>query len=381
MIALDDRTLPDRSPAELRALAGTHAARFRRRRRHRAAGAAGATVLALLATLTHEPQVEVRTTRPADVVEEATGAAPSAPSLPVPRKAPAVGAAPSATTTTTGTAAARDEPATQPDGPKPARPHTKLLFVRGSGGLWELSLDDGSSRLLQDAGFDGRWSPDGRRVVLETGMGLALLDVESGERTTLFEQDYLEHDTFHRPAWLPDGNAIVFQQSRQTGVTTWTTELWVIEVATREMRLLRVGSNPSVARDGRILYSCDHGEWCLTDAAGADLGVVVNSQGFSDAVLSPDGRRLVGHRPGSSGADLVVQQLDGWGRRVLLSGRTEGRPAWFPDGTRVAFKPRSTHSLEPPGETGIWSVRTDGTDVRRHTDGKGDRSPDLVHAH
>lgn len=388
MIVIDEPTFPTRPVAELRAAADRHASRLRRRLRRRAAGLTGAaivTALAVFALGTSRPDVDVRTIPPAEsdrLVDEA----PVRDVARRPRTTRPESSAerpPSQQPSSSGQAPTSDSADEAPPGPKLALPHTKLLFVRSSGGLWELSLESGSMRKLQESGFAGRWSPDGRRIVLETGMGLALLDVASGERTVLFEQDYLEHDSHYQPAWLPDGSSIVFQQNRQTGATTWATELWVVDVQTRATRFLRTGSEVSVSRDGRILYRCDHGEYCLTDSTGADLGVVTNSQNVSHAVLSPDGRRIAGLRFGSSSTpNLVVQGLDGWGRRVLLATTVSGRPAWFPDGSRVAFSPVPTHTLEPEGTPGIWSVAVDGSDVRRHTDGGGgdDLYADLVHA-
>jgi Tol biopolymer transport system component len=385
VIVIDESAWPTRNRAELRAAADRHTRRFRQHRRQRtAAGVTGTAllvVLMLLATNTAGPETGLRTTRPADpgtlpgeaaVVEGDSGTP-----------------ARSTTTTSTDTSTAQsdapqskkpaieDAPVASPDTDS-THPRTKLLFVRTSGGLWELTLETGAYRKLHDSTFAGRWSPDGRFVVMDIGWDLIVLDAETGRTRVLFGIEQFEDESIGLPAWMPDGTAVVFEYKRRTDVAAWATELWTVDVGTGAARRLREGSAPSVARDGRILYRCQNNGWCLTDATGAHVGAFATS--LQNAVISPDGRWMAGDGTTDTGSGLVVQRLDGGGRRVLAE-NTWGRPAWFPDGSRLAFTHNPPRFPEPDADDGIWSVRTDGTDLRRLTAGGGggdDELPDLV---
>ena len=92
---------------------------------------------------------------------------------------------------------------------------------------------------------------------------------------------------------------------------------------------------------------------------------------------SPDGK----HVAFAAGSDIWIVRADGWGapRIIELDGET-GTPSWSPDGKRLAF-----HNYVP-GRTGygIFTVRLDGTGLRRIKDGSDPSwSPDgrwLVYA-
>nr|MBA3405557.1 serine/threonine-protein kinase [Gemmatimonadaceae bacterium] len=59
---------------------------------------------------------------------------------------------------------------------------------------------------------------------------------------------------------------------------------------------------------------------------------------FGPLALSPDGRRLAVTVFDRSGARIWIKQLDyGPAQKLTLDGRSDGYPAWTPDGTRVSY--------------------------------------------
>ena len=77
---------------------------------------------------------------------------------------------------------------------------------------------------------------------------------------------------------------------------------------------------------------------------------------FTDIALSPDGTRLAVAAPGADGEQVWVKQLPrGPLSRLTFGGATNTRPAWTPDGRRIAFI--SSRS----GKRNAWIQRADGS--------------------
>jgi len=99
---------------------------------------------------------------------------------------------------------------------------------------------------------------------------------------------------------------------------------------------------------------------------GSDVKVLTNNDVIdSDPVFSPDGTKIVfTSRRASSAGELYIMNSDGTGVTRLTTVAGEDRSASFsPDGSRIAFdSPRSTE-----GRFDIYTMKVDGTDVRRLT--------------
>jgi Tol biopolymer transport system component len=144
-------------------------------------------------------------------------------------------------------------------------------------------------------------------------------------------------DTDHNwdPRWSPDGARIAFVSAR-----TGAAELYVMRDDGTDVRRLTTG------------------------------GAV--TQG---AAWSPDGRRIAvvtTYQEVAAGGDAVVNLevevvgADGTGRTRLTTGPARDiNPAWSPDGARIAF------SSERSGRLELYTMRPDGSDVRRLTTASG----------
>ncbi len=153
-----------------------------------------------------------------------------------------------------------------------------------------------------DSSYAPVWSPDGNQVAFMDGISQAL-KVYSFFTDAVRE---LPATTGERPAWLPDGSALIFSsaESRPAGPAL-------------RLRLVTLGAEP-VARD-------------LTDGAAAELRPSV----------APNGGAVAFARRGSAGPEgrIWLVSSDG-GPPSPLSAEGphhDTQPTWSPDGRLVAF--------------------------------------------
>lgn len=114
---------------------------------------------------------------------------------------------------------------------------------------------------------------------------------------------------------------------------------------------------------GRVAFRAE------TRGGGENVLVVMNPDGSGQRVLmrsqppdsvspkdwSPDGTRLLAHRLGPSGFDLVVVNADGSGSTTVRKGAIAD--AWSPDGNRLLFHDQR--------DRGLRTIAVDGTNERR----------------
>ena len=110
---------------------------------------------------------------------------------------------------------------------------------------------------------------------------------------------------------------------------------------------------------GYGIFTMDLGSGRHPPPAGPDP---IGRSGFPR--YSPDGGRLAFVAASDDGIeDLYIADPDGSNPRVVAAspGEPEGAPAWSPDGSTIAFSSRRDGNWE------IYTVRPDGTDLRRLT--------------
>jgi TolB protein len=190
---------------------------------------------------------------------------------------------------------------------KTCDPCTQVFTIRADGGgLRQITSG-------RPGGANPAWAPDGKRVVMEHGKGLGLLDLRTGKIRQITNRANLW------PSFSPDGRSIVF----------WT----------------------STAAHGESLW--------IVDANGRHPRYVPHSEGGIEPVFSPDGSQIAVARKGA----LFVVDVNGSGRTPLTkqSFGAAGKLDWSPDGSRILF-----HDYRDR----LFTITPDGTELTQLARGK-----------
>ncbi len=137
-------------------------------------------------------------------------------------------------------------------------------------------------------------------------------------------------------------------------------------------------TNPTVSPDGnRIIFQSDRSGRRALYVRSVDGGPVIAFLDSGDepryADWSPDGDRVVFAAEVDGEDDIFVIDIDGTNRqRLTKHPARDGHPRWSPDGSRIFFNSERVASEPEAPQTGedvvdIFSVRSDGTDLTRHT--------------
>ncbi len=188
--------------------------------------------------------------------------------------------------------------------------------------------------------------------------------------TTLDGTDYVSNGAFYEdshPDWSPDGRRLLFDTGR---LGDGITRIMAISAdGTFEEDLRIAGQQPSWAADSqRFVYrGCDSsGNRCGLWLAAAlpvrawDVGVNVIGPVLAEAEAahpdwSPVADKIVYQSAVNGGWDLYTIAADGHNRQQLTYQLgVEGLPTWSPDGEWIAYLANAD------GNWGIWLIRADG---------------------
>ncbi|MCD4750653.1 MAG: hypothetical protein K8R59_14880 [Thermoanaerobaculales bacterium] len=269
----------------------------------------------------------------------------------------------------------------------------KLLFSSsrsGNNDLWIAQPDDGDAGWLESFDFpvrqittsaaeeaDGQWSPDGKRIAYVSGKGdLAVVDANGGEPQILFEH-WSEIDF----QWSPDGRWIAFSNFDEH----FNAEVWIIPSsggdAYNVSRHPDDDVQPSWSPDGRRLLwvSKRHrdsldvwGVW-LTRAdderTAAQWLKTFNAKPEKDEKENGEDEGEESEKPDEL-VDVSIDFDDLWRRAAAVSSENgnELSPLATPDGKRVVF------AASPDGDSDLYSLRYDGKDLKRLTEGGAEPS-------
>jgi Tol biopolymer transport system component/DNA-binding winged helix-turn-helix (wHTH) protein len=190
----------------------------------------------------------------------------------------------------------------------------------------------------------------GRRLmVFEFGANLLSRDLDTGRAEIL--------GPGRLPVYSPTGH-LVFQS------TTAPQDLWAqpfsldtLKTTGPAFAIVRKGSDPSVARDGTLVYADPPSERLVwVNRQGQQVGEVgPRVVGAAFPSISPDGQRVAVEARESDNLDVWVYDLARGSRaRLSFDPATEILPVWSPDGEQVAY------SSWRSGNTDIFVRRSDG---------------------
>lgn len=190
--------------------------------------------------------------------------------------------------------------------------------------------DDGSGLLDLTpslAAFDGDWSPDGSRIVLNTASGIQVRNVDGSNPVGLGVRGSV-------PRWSPDGSRIVFESDGA---------IRVMKANGSQVATLALGFRPDWSPNGsKILFDRIDRSRCLVFFCEVDL-FVMSADGSDVRRLTAGGQCGVWSPDGSKIAYIAFLQgvfivnADGTGAR-RLAGPGAGCPViWSPDGAALAY--------------------------------------------
>ena len=181
--------------------------------------------------------------------------------------------------------------------------HRRLAFVRSASGasfgtIWVSDTQAANARRIASGGSPS-WSPDGRRLAFSSRRVIYTISVDGGRARRVVAGS--------SPSWSPHGRKIAFVRG---------SSVLIVDRGSRALREL-IDLDP--------VLSCE------------DVGATVEVPEWS-----PSGKELVVYglcdRGRSGFATVVVVSADGSQSRILPTEAKPSRPAWSPDGERIAFE-------------------------------------------
>jgi TolB protein len=226
--------------------------------------------------------------------------------------------------------------------------------------------------------FDPAWSPDGAKLVFESGYksgkysDLWVMNAASSNQATTQITD-LGGPT-RNPAWSPSGKSIAFQYSPNVAGPY---SLYVIPAVNASPLTLPhlpkpLASNcadPAWSHDGSKIACDGRGDiWTMT-ADGKGRRPLKNPGLDANPSWSPDGKLIAFGSTRSGSSQIWVMSSKGGAVRELTGrSRSDGQnfdPSWSPDQKTIAFASNRDGNLE------IYSMSASGSNQRRLTTDPG----------
>lgn len=251
-----------------------------------------------------------------------------------------------------------------------------LIFMSNRDGNAEIySVTAGSSEWTNLTHSDAsenwpEWSPGGSQIAYQSNLhgklDIWVMNADGAGVRRLTDDP--AHD--YLPAWSPDGTRITFASwRREPGDTVEAVHIYVMNADGSGQRRLFPDS-PGTSTSAQ--WSPDGQSFLLSRKVGeqgSDLFIVdpngdptqrLTNDEFSNGagVFSPDGKRVAFYSDRGEESEIVVINVDGSGRRTVVSGGQSWYPRWSPDGRWLVYTAKTSGGADE--NLDIYAVRVDG---------------------
>lgn len=248
--------------------------------------------------------------------------------------------------------------------------------------LWGAQADGSEPFSIRSATVSGlgqmkepALSPDGKSVAVAYSNDIGVIDVESGELTTVYDGSSVpEHPSAAHPRWSPDGKRLIFVAD----VSTASKEairghVYTVKKDGTDLQKLTISlpsgqtrvRDPSYSPSGRqIVFAsftdeAKEGHIYTAKADGSGRHLVYTDPHYGettqlrDTTFSPDSSSILFVRAGAE-YDLEVHRAPaGGGSDLQLTDETEEPgsneyPTWLPSGSVIAYTNYNYHGSEQP---------------------------------
>jgi|GEM_PF-890129 len=192
------------------------------------------------------------------------------------------------------------------------------------------------------------WSPDGNRITCQSGLGLSIIDVATGEREVVDSRGY-----YLNSSWSPDGSEIAYLRSSVTVIQNLSTGL----IDTLSEDHMAVCWSP----DGQTLAAVELQDWVngklrFVNAENYSTinEIIIPIHGYK-VEYSPEGDWISVGFNSANGTTCIVNANTGAICTIRVDGLANAHnPTWSSDGRMLAF---SAKEADKDGvRESIWAI-------------------------
>jgi Tol biopolymer transport system component len=263
----------------------------------------------------------------------------------------------------------------------------RIAYLAREGKSATLTFTTGEHGTTEDIG-NPAWSPDGKRVVYHAGQLATMHHYSRVPGVKLLSRDPQVELVYGSgfPAVSPDGRQVVVSERVPGGGDRSSLVVWDIN-GTNPRRIYNDKRNVmglEWSRDGRWI-AFGAGTFFLERVSNPARIMIIKPDGSSARAVttgagnagfpswSPDGTEIVYRFWNETAGGLRIVNV-ATGAVRTLSTEYDTLPAWSPKGDRIVFNRLAKDSRFAYDEFDIYTIRPDGTDVKRLTDSEGNDS-------